>query len=57
MTGPSRRDIVRASAGVGLTALAAGAGCTEQLGGLTGGGTASTDTAPAAARSVFTVEV
>ena len=52
---PDRRDVLRASGGLGLAALTATAGCTEQLGGFTGGGI-STDTAPAAARSVFTAD-
>ena len=57
MTGPSRRDVLRASAGVGLAALTASAGCTEQIGGLTGGGGVGTDSAPADSRGVFTADV
>ncbi|MFC7225955.1 hypothetical protein N0B31_00955 [Salinirubellus salinus] len=57
MTGPSRRDVLRASAGVGLAALTASAGCTEQISDFTGGGGVSTDSAPAASRGVFTADV
>ena len=57
MTGPSRRDVLRASAGVGLAALTASAGCTEQLDGLTGGGGVGTDSAPASSQGVFTADV
>jgi len=57
MTGPSRRDVLRAGAGVGLAALTASAGCTEQLDGLTGGGGVGTDSAPSASRGVFTADV
>jgi hypothetical protein len=57
MDGPSRRDVLRASAGVGLAALTASAGCTEQLSEFTGGGGVSTDSAPATSRGVFTADV
>jgi hypothetical protein len=57
MTGPSRRDVLQASAGVGLVALTASAGCTEQIGDLTGGGGVSTESAPAESRGVFTADI
>jgi hypothetical protein len=57
MTGPSRREVLRASAGVGLAALTASAGCTEQISDFTGGGGVSTDSAPVDSRGVFTADV